>query len=299
MDRLSVPEPSLLHVTSAQMQDGGRVFAFEARWLELIDALSDASAIGYDYLPAISQKMESLLWGKATSPAWVEDRHLKNRLLPLFFQRLRPMFVELDEADAESLNVDPALDDREGADPWLTSAMRLLAAAIELSEDVVVESGINGPQASTCAVKLADGSAREIAIVHGYEDFLKSLPMREICRQSSGEVLPRLVKLSIRRFCLLNPSRIQQYRYEFDDRFLDHFDDAPPEMRVGCVDALVSRLTQTQKSAQADKGLKDEPFKDAERRMRVTRDWRIHYLYPAESTIRLISLGDHDFGLKK
>ena len=89
MGRLSVMEPSLLHVTSTQVQDGERISAFETRWVELIDALSDASAIGYDYLPTISLEMESLLWGKATSPAWVEDRHLKNRLMSVFFQRLR------------------------------------------------------------------------------------------------------------------------------------------------------------------------------------------------------------------
>ncbi|MDO8963935.1 MAG: hypothetical protein Q7W30_05505, partial [Coriobacteriia bacterium] len=210
-----------------------------------------------------------------------------------------PMFVVLDEANAESLEVDPAIDDRARTDPWLSSAMRLLAAALELSEDVVVESGIDGAATTVCAVKLAGGSAREIAVCHGYEDFLTSVPVREVCRQSSGKVLPRLVELSIRRFSLLNPGRTQQYRYEFDDRFLEQFDDAPPEMRVGCVDALVSRLTQTQKSAQADKGLGDEPFKHGERRMRVTRDWRVHYAYLPETAVRFVSLGDHDSELKK
>jgi mRNA-degrading endonuclease YafQ of YafQ-DinJ toxin-antitoxin module len=64
------------------------------------------------------------------------------------------------------------------------------------------------------------------------------------------------------------------------------------------VDALVSRLTQAQKSAQADKGLKDEPIKGGQRRMRVTRDWRVHYTYLPDSVIRFVSLGSHDVGLK-
>jgi len=300
VDRLSVLEPSVLDLRDDRGLEASRIRAFEQRWIDLIDTVADSAAVGIDYMPVISAEMDALIWGQDTAPAWVSDKALRMRLLSLFFQRLRPMFLTVDEALDACAVVDPRIDDREDTDAWLTASLRVLRWAALMPDDLVVDVGAEGPDSAMLLVRLEQENDREVPLCHGHEDFVRSLPIASLSETCPSSSLPRLVALAIKRFLLENPTRRLEYLIDFDDRFLELYDKAPKELRIGIIDAIVSRVTQTQKTAQADKGLKDEPLSGkSNRRMRVTRDWRIHYVYSDGPAITFTLVGVHDLGLRK
>lgn len=301
MSQLSVLEPSLLAVQGTQLADEANLAAFEQRWIDLLDTIRDSNAAGLDYMPLLSTHIEALLWGEGTAPAWIKDRDLKLRLLQLFLQRLRPHFLMVDESTDLPATADPRLDNRADDDPWYQATLELLAWAATMADDeLVIEAGLEGSQAQHVVVHVPNLRSRTVSLVHSHSEFLLSLPVERVCRLCTPQRLPALVELLARRFVAVNPERKLEYAVAYADRFLEQFEEAEPTIRVQALGAIVSRLTQTQKAAQADKGLKDEPLKDRlkRRRMRVNQDWRIHYSYVAGPGIVFETLGRHDLGIK-
>jgi hypothetical protein len=295
----SVFEPSVLHISRNEWHDGDLVARFEQRWMDLIDALSDAESAGYDLRGIVSYAIESLIWGTDTAPAWATDRDARQRLLPVFQQRLRPLMDAVDVGQASDTRTEPAIDDRAPDDPWLKATLDLLCWAAGQPDDLVIEVGVNGTMATSAELMTTGNPARTAPMCHGYGEFLSLLPVDALLRAADARQLPKVLNLAVRRFVHENPEREQLYALECSPAFVEQCVSAGNDMKPLIADTIASRLTQTQKSAQAEKGLKDEPLggRDNWRRCRVSRGWRIHYSYPGPKAIRLETVGPHDMGL--
>lgn len=299
MRRISVLEPSVLHLPAGDWHDGDLVAAFEQRWMDLIDAFTDAEAAGCDQRGVMSLALESLIWGSDSAPAWATDRDLKQRLLPVFYQRLRPLMDAVDVDHVENVRTDPALDERCADDPWLAATLDLLCWCAQQPAALVVEIGVKGTAADSAQL-ITDANPSVLAVMcHAYGEFLRLLPLEQLAQVADAQRLPKILELAVRRFTIDHPDRERVYELECSSAFAEQFTKAGNDMKPHILDAVVSRVTQTQKSAQAEKGLKDEPLNDRNgwRRCRVTRDWRIHYSYQGLATIRLETVGPHDMGL--
>lgn len=299
MRLLSVLEPSVLHVTAEDWHDEELVARFEQRWMDLIDALTETGDAGLEHTAVHSSTIEALIWDTATGPAWVTERNAKQRLLAIFAQRLRPLMDSVDAPLVRDAYTVPPLDDRPNGDPWLVATLDLLAWAVDEPADVAVQLGVNGTDADTTELVAKGGEPKSVDMCHTYAELLCVLPLKELAAASDASRLPRVVDLAIRRFVANNPERTQVYELHYSDTFCKQFAEATSRLKPHVVDTIVSRVTQTQKTSQADKGLKDEPLKDGgnRRRCRVTRDWRIHYSYDGPESILLETVGTHDLGL--
>ncbi|MFQ9785976.1 MAG: hypothetical protein ACLRYF_05025 [Mediterraneibacter faecis] len=87
------------------------------------------------------------------------------------------------------------------------------------------------------------------------------------------------------------------YNIEYDKTFIKDIEKVKNREQI--IYAIVKRVIQTQKEAMRDKSLKDEPLIGSKnkRRFRVNISERIHYTYGNDTTIRLLSFGDHDYKL--
>ncbi len=299
MRLLSILEPSILHIDRDGWRQSDVARAFEHRWLDLMDSLSDAREAGCEHEALTNLALESLIWDPEHAPAWAVERDGRQRLLPLFYQRLMPMMRSVVVERPGPAETQPSMDDRSTQDPWLAATSELLGWAADQPDDLMVQLGIRGAT-ETVATVIRDGVVvRTTPMCHDYHEFLAELPLDDLVRLADEYTLPKLAELQIRRFESGNPDRKAQYHLVYTDTFLGCFADAPTDMKPRIVGSIVGRVTQNQKSAQSDKGLGDEPLKgkDAWRRCRVTRDWRIHYSYAGPSTIQLETVGPHDFGL--
>ena len=300
MNHFSIPEPSLIDIVDHPGLDEQEMFSFAQRWTELLDSIDSARAVGINYRLAWSNEMESLIWEEKTKPAWAKNKDWRPRMIEMYSGRLRKAFEEAppEEGLGPLVDVQPSINGRADDDAWQRATMGLLARAVSLPGALLLDAGTEGTESRTLKVRAESGQEREVSVSHGNEDFIRILPTRELCEAVDATNFSCLVDLAAKQFVQANPERAVEYQMEFGCDFLDQFVRAPRQKRKPIVDAIVSRVTQGQKSAMADSGLHDEPCKD-ERRFRVDDDWRIHYVYIDGPGVKFISVGDHDFGLKK
>lgn len=299
MGMLSILEPSILHISTEDWYNESLAARFEQRWIDLIDALRDAESVGLDHHAMLSFAVELLLCDLDTGPAWTTERNARQRLHALYYQQLRPLLESIGVPTAYGVSAEPPIDDREPDDPWLRATLDLLSWAVDQAGELTIQAGVFGTRESLTHV-VEDGVVRREAVVcHDHAEFLRLLPLHDLIMRATPSQLPRLLELSTQRFLMVNPDRAQVYSIEYADTFLNQLTGAAMAMKPHVADAIVSRVTQVQKTAQADKGLKDEPLggRAGWRRCRVTRDWRIHYSYPRAAVIRLETVGPHDLGL--
>lgn len=87
------------------------------------------------------------------------------------------------------------------------------------------------------------------------------------------------------------------YNIEYDKSFIKDIEKVNNKEQI--VYAITRRVVQNQKEAMQDTSLKDEPIIGSKnkRRFRVNISERIHYIYDNDTTIRLLSFGNHDYKL--
>jgi hypothetical protein len=295
---ISVLEPSVLHARIDEWREDGFASAFEARWIDLIDVIGDSRKAGLDHDLLTSLALEALVWDGEHCPAWTVDSGARQRLIPLFYQRLMPLMRSVDAIDGSTLSVVPALDARPPQDAWLQSALAILSWAASQPDALIVQVGLDGSVDRVAAIEREGTEARTVPLCHNYTECITGLPLVEAIAGIDSSRLSAILKLSLADFEARNPGRRALYEYAFSDRFCDLFDSVPAAMRRHIVDSLVVRITLPRHEAQAHKGLKDEPLsgRDGWRRMRVTQDWRIHYRDNPHHVI-FETVGTHDFDL--
>lgn len=295
---MSVLEPSVLHARIVEWRKEGFASAFEARWIDLIDSVDDSRRAGLDHALLTSLTMDSLVWDAEHCPAWTVDSDARQRLIPLFYQRLMPLMQGVDGIDQSGFSVVPALDGRPSQDDWLQAAHAILAWAANQPDALIVQVGLDGSADRVAVIERTGADARTVPLCHNYPECITDLPLAEVAADAHSGRLGAILKLALTDFEVRNPGRRALYEYAFSDKFCDLFDAAPAAMRKHILDALVVRMTLPRHEAQAYRGLKDEPLsgRDGWRRMRVTQDWRIHY---RDDPHRLIfeTVGTHDFDL--
>ena len=301
MAMVSVLEPSVLHITTDDWYDPTLAARFEQRWIDLADSLKNAMEVGAEHRAVWSRAVEALVSNHETAPAWMIDRAARQRLMPSFYRSLWPLLDSVDAPEASAVSTQPPLDDRSPDDPWLRATLGLLAWAVGQPADLAIQSGVKGTDEAQAEVVDRGIAVKHALICHDRAEFLRLLPLRELFGTATKGQLPALVELGVQLFLFDHPERERVYALDFADGFLVQMEAAPRALKAHIVDAIVGRATQTQKAAQADKGLKDEPLggRDGWRRLRVTRDWRIHYSYPTARAIRLETVGPHDLGLRR
>ncbi len=87
------------------------------------------------------------------------------------------------------------------------------------------------------------------------------------------------------------------YNIKYDKNFIKDIENVNNKEQI--VYAIVRRVIQNQKEVKRDTSLKDEPIigNKNKRRFRVNISKRIHYTYDDDTTIRLLSFGNHDYKL--
>jgi len=295
---MSVLEPSVLHARVDEWRKDGFASAFEARWMDLIDAIDDSREAGLDHALLTSLALDVLVWDGEHCPAWTVDTDARQRLIPLFYQRLMPLMQSVDAVDSSTVNVVPALNERPSQDAWLRSALAVLSWAANQPDALIVQVGLDGSTDRVAAIEREGTEARTVPLCHDYPECIADLPLAETVAGADSGRLSAILKLALTDFGARNPGRCALYEHAFSDRFCDLFDSVPAAMRRHIVDALVVRITLPRHEAQAHKGLKDEPLsgRDGWRRMRVNRDWRIHYRDGPHQLI-FETVGTHDFDL--
>lgn len=296
---LSVLEPSVLHADPSDWAVSAFIAGFQSRWLDLIKAVDDSRRAGCSHDIVVSLGLESLVWDGEHRPAWTQDPDVRRVLLPLYYRRLQPLMLSVDSSKARSVELDPELDNRSAGDPWLEEAHALLSWASEQSDDVVVQVGLRGCHQRETYITSGGEAVGSAPLCHDYVEFLETVPTAELCAAATAQHLPALIELGVAQFHAANPSREREYEILYNPKFLEAFEHAPVAVKPRILESIVSRVTQSQKLAQADKGLDDEPVRGrrGQRRLRVTRDWRIHYSYHGRGAIRFESVGPHDRGL--
>jgi len=299
MRLVSVLEPSVVHATTEQWLDEDFARDFERRWLEVVDGLTAAHECDCGHTAIASAGFLSLMFDSRTQPAWMADSGARQRFIPLLYQRLWPMLSQIDVPCAQAVSALPAVDERAEDDPWLTSALSAAAWATERADTTVLHLGIDAALIDATVVSIGGGASAIVACCSDRISFLRRLPLTELAGRATMPQLPKLVGLACELFLSANPGRQIRYASEFSPAFAAMLVNAPADVKTRAIAAVVSRVTLTQKEAQADKGLKDEPLHDrmGRRRMRVTKDWRIHYAYVDGPGIRFDTLGPHDLGL--
>lgn len=288
-------DPALLFTSPEAWHDSDRRDTFIERFLETFRCLEDYR-LG---TLLISDELESFLYSDSQISPWIKDRDWKNQILPILFKKLQSLKKSVDVTDQEA-TVTPPLPCH--ARPIVQSAfMRLVHSVLAKPEQVgLALCGENTPPEdgyvwrrglSLPAIPLRWEIAPErlMRLVN---------PLKLWPSVATGERgLRQLIEAEIRLTFDL-PNAVQSYA--FAPSFIQDI-VRNRQHHLEILWTLARRLSLNQQEATNTKGLGDEELRgrDGERRMRCSRERRIHYRYSNGALLfqRFFGDGEHDDGL--
>ncbi len=297
----AVPEPSVYHITAEDWRVDEKRDAFEARFLDILGGLR----VGSGRL-AWSDRIEALLWGVDSGPAWFRDKAAWNQFYSKrVAKQLRPLLDSVPTDDTEGLaEIAPDPTGRPDEEPYKEEFLRICASYCLLDEDFVLALGFDAERPTSVLVRQPGCADRQVQTVSEYDDILALVEVTDdLWPQSAddGETLRRALGIWHRRHAFSADGFI--YEFSFAGDFLRALSKERDD-RAGVLDSMVRRLTQTRRAAEGDRAIQDEDASWAGqtvRRFRARGPRRIHYECPSARAIRFIDYypeGKHDVGLR-
>lgn len=288
-------DPALLFTSPEAWHDRERRDTFIERFLETFRCLEDYRLGAL----LISDELEALLYSDSQISPWIKDRDWKNQILPILFRKLQMLKKSVDVTDQEA-TVTPPLPCHPRA-VVQNAFMRLVHSVLgqpervglalcgdnaPLNDGYTWRRGLSSP-ATSLRWEIAPGRLMRLS------DPIKLWPSAK-----SGEAgLRHLVDAEIRLTFDVESAVLP---YAFESTFIQDV-VRHRHHHVEIVWALARRLSLSQQEATNVKGLGDEELrgKDGERRMRCSRERRIHYRYSGGRLLfqRFFGDGEHDDGL--
>lgn len=288
-------DPTLLFTSPEAWHDPDRRDTFIERFLETFRCLEEYR-LG---TLLISDELEALLYEDSQASPWIKDRDWKNQILPILFRKLQLLKKSVVVTDQEA-TVTPPLP-CPARSVVQSAFMRLVYSVLSRPERVgLALCGDNAPSDVGYTWRKGLGSPLTPLRWEIAPERLMRLvnPLKLWPSATSGESgLRHLVDAEIRlTFEVRNA--VQSYAFEptFIEDIVRH-----RQHHAEIVWALARRLSLSQQEATNSKGLGDEELrgKDGQRRMRCSREHRIHYRYNSGKLLfqRFFGDGEHDDGL--
>ncbi|OGU26379.1 MAG: hypothetical protein A2X66_05325 [Ignavibacteria bacterium GWA2_54_16] len=294
-------DPTMLFISDAEWRDEAirdRFLTHLSGHLRMVEEYQLSKIYWSDYL-------EQYLWNHPQLPPWRSEIHWKNVIVPIIARLFAKNVLRLDTSIyEEASSVTPPLSRKYGREEIDLCFRQLLHVVIQKNEPLRFNPGVenicvNGYFEFSCECHNRTVKPR---IINLPEDWLDEIDFTTFWPRNVREVLVLRKAIDVVTVRELHSKTVdRKYKFEFDNRFVRDIIDEQ-DCRIDLLWGLAKRLLMTQAQASIDKGLLDEEIAGGqERRMRISRGKRVHYVYSGQGSIRFMRFygeGEHDEGLR-
>lgn len=296
----TVLDPSLLFISEDAWNNESIRDLFLQQLLDNLNAINDYCITQIYW----TDEIHELLWSDPQLPPWRLDRDWKLQIVPIINNLLMKNIINIEIDDVPDVcNCSPALSSNYGKSEIHICFLRLMHKVLHKGEAIFFCVGFeNISPTSNYSFFCNCGYKRmEPILINCADDWLRYIDICDTYWPSCTDDKDSL-KSALNLTRKISSDKPYLYNFDFDMKFIRSIIEEH-RYRQEILSSISRRLLLNQKEASADKGLNDEPVKsknNEERRFKVTRQNRIHYIYTGQRSILFMDYygeNEHDSGL--
>lgn len=247
-----------------------------------------------------SDQLEALLWSDPALPPWRLDKDWNNQLVPIIYKLFsnNREIITIDASLGLSI-VRPELKGWHMRKDIEDSVLHLIHELLHRNlRFYLCLQWMNHGESFKCVCP-CDNSVQTPTLICEFRDWSKHIDVFDFVPSKETDVAKVDLAIDVTLWKLFGIERdVLKSKYSLDREFILALAQNPHDYEQ-ILYAVCRRLLLTQNEAALDGGLQDEVV-GAERRLRVSKEKRIHYHYNLQGEIvfrRFYGQGEHDEGL--